>query len=110
MIQDFIEKHGKHALKMHVFRTGEETTPNEKLPSIKHIEGKLVMVKSNDEHLVELLDMESENTFHVSMAEYKKRCNNNWMLDEALMIHDPKEWERQSTMVRNAYKACGLDV
>lgn len=109
VFKEHMEKHGKYALKMHVYRTGEEKEVSEKLPFMKEIEGRLVMVKCNTENTVQLFDMENMETFEVSMDDYKAHCNNLWMLDEALMIRNPEEFERQSAMVRQAYEACGYE-
>lgn len=108
-MDEFIAKHGKHSLKMHVYRTGEEEEPNPKLPFMKLVEGRLVMVKSNTEDSVTLLDMETTDVFEVPMDEYQERCNNVWLLDEGLMFSNPDEFERQSNIVRRAYEACGFN-
>jgi len=109
MMREHIKKHGKYALKMHVYRTGEETEVSARLPFMRQVEGRLVMVKSNSDDTALLLDMESMETFEVSMEDYKNRCNNLWMLDEALLLHNPDEFKRQSSMVRKAYEACGFE-
>ena len=109
LMSEYVGNNGKYALNMHVFQTGVEGIISENIPLMK-IEERLVMVKSNTKESVKLLDMESKEIFEVSLDEYKSSCKHRWMLDESLTVHNQKEWERQSLMVRKAYEICGLKL
>lgn len=67
-----------------------------------------VMVKGlGDAGGVELFDMEKDEFFTVSEAEYTQ-CNTLTTLDEMLRVTNPTAWESELKMWKRAYQRCGI--
>jgi len=102
-------KNGERALSTHIFKTGLESEPNEKLPFLKQIEGFPVMVKSHNDHEVTLINLSDYTELCVPMATYQQRCANIWQPDEAMRLYNPTQFQYESEMIKSGMKICGFE-